>query len=87
MSCLITLETRPCEDPINFEVLLLPVKLTIAENTRWFAVRRYKSLIVGTPEQGNDFAINLLQDIKETSAFLPSRFPSEKTPRKEEIFS
>lgn len=85
MRCLITLETRPCEDPINFKVLLLPIKLIIIRNIRLFAIPPYKGLTVGTPEQGKAFAINLVENVKETPAFLPlsstcqKQSPSERT--------
>lgn len=78
MRCLITPETRPCEDPINFEVLLLPITLTIIKNIRLFALLMYQGLIVRTPEQGKDFAINLQEKFKETSVLLPSSRPHQK---------
>lgn len=71
MRCLITLETRPCEDAINSKVLLLPIKLTIIKNIRLFALPMYKGLTVRTQVQGKHFAINLVENVKETSLFLP----------------
>lgn len=50
-----------------------------------FALPTYKGLIVGTPEQGEDFTINLVENVKEISLFLPSSptrqkwSPSERT--------
>lgn len=58
MRCLITLETRPCEEPINFQVLLLPIQLSIIQNIRLFALPSNEGLRVGTAEQGNNPAIN-----------------------------
>jgi len=64
MRCLITLETRPCEDPINFKVLLLPIKLTIIKNIRLFALPTYKGLTVGTPEQGRELGLTQWRTFK-----------------------
>lgn len=54
MRCLITLETRPCEEPINFKVLLLPIQLSIIQSIRLLALPSNKGPRVGTAEQGND---------------------------------
>lgn len=66
MRCLITLETRPCEEPINFKVLLLPIQLSIIQNIRLFASPSNEGPRVGTAEQGNDAAINS-ENVTETS--------------------
>lgn len=61
-------------------------KLTITENTRLLATPRHNNLIIGTPEQGEDLAVNWVADSKETSAFLLSHSPSGREPCSEGSF-